>query len=256
MPAGTGLTLTRYVFAVMLVRSADGARSLQSCSSPTLPLNPDGYPGYWALPSPRRTCSAPSLPAASTPPARVFRLIWRSGPLRRTLTLTIVVAFSVVALPIYAVAIAPGFGGAALAGTLVAGYGVGNLVGSALLMARPLRGDADRLTTILAATVAMCIALVAPMPNFIAVLVAFTAAGVVNALFFAATLAARSEYAPAQVRGQVFVWVGALKIAAGSVGTAITGALVGSVAWIPVVAVAALSGVVSLVCAIERFRTG
>ena len=169
--------------------------------------------------------------------------------------LTIVVAFSVAALPIYAVAIAPSLGGAALAGTLVAGYGVGNLAGSALLMAWPLRGDADKLTATLAATVAVTLALVIPMPTLATALVAFTVAGAANALFFAATLAARSEYAPAEARGQVFIWVGALKIAAGSAGTATAGALIGSMAWVPVAAVAALSGVAALVCGLERSRT-
>ena len=161
------------------------------------------------------------------------------------------VAFSVAALPIYAVAIAPGLGGAALAGSLVAGYGVGNLAGSALLMARPLRGDADKLT----ATVAVTLALAIPMPTLATALVAFTVAGAANALFFAATLAARSEYAPAEARGQVFIWVGALKIAAGSAGTATAGALIGSMAWAPVAAVAALSVVAALVCGLERSRT-
>lgn len=58
-------------------------------------------------------------------PARTLMTIWRSGPLRRTLGLTIIVAFSVAVLPIYAVAIAPGLGGSAIAGTLVASYGIG-----------------------------------------------------------------------------------------------------------------------------------
>lgn len=181
--------------------------------------------------------------------------IWRSGPLRRTLTLTVVIPFSVAALPIYAVAIAPSLGSAALAGTLVAGYGVGNLAGSALLMVWPLRGDADKLTTLLAAAVAVTLVVVIPMPNLIAALIAFTVAGVANALFFAATLAARSEYAPNEARGQVFIWVGALKIAAGSAGTAVAGALIGGIAWAPVAAVAALSGLAALGCGIERSRT-
>jgi MFS family permease len=180
--------------------------------------------------------------------------IWRSGPLRRTLGLTVVVAFSVAALPIYAVAIAPTLGGAALAGTLVAGYGVGNLVGSALLMIWPLRGDADKLTALLAAAVAITLAVVLPMPNLTTALIAFTVAGVANALFFAATLAARSEYAPAAARGQVFIWVGALKIAAGSAGTATAGALIGGTVWLPVAAVAAVSAISAVVCLIERTR--
>jgi MFS family permease len=191
-------------------------------------------------------------PAAVPSPWRTLTLIWRSGPLRRTLGLTIIIAFSVAALPIYAVTIAPGLGDPALAGTLVAGYGVGNLAGSALLMVRPFRADADKLTAILAAVVAVTLAVVIPMPNLATALAAFAVAGIANALFFAATLAARSEYAPPAARGQVFIWVGALKIAAGSAGTATAGALIGGTVWLPVVVVAALSAVAALVCVIQR----
>lgn len=190
-------------------------------------------------------------PRAVPSPARTLVTIWRSGPLRRTLGLTVVIAFSVAALPIYAVAIAPGLGGAALAGTLVAGYGVGNLVGSALLMLWPLRGDADRLTALLAAAVALTLAAVIPMPGLTAALAAFTVAGGANAMFFAATLAARSEYAPVEARGQVFIWVGALKIAAGSAGTAAAGTFIGGTPWVPVAAVATFSAVAALVCGVD-----
>ncbi|CAL8898158.1 MFS transporter [Kocuria varians] len=193
-------------------------------------------------------------PGAVPSPGRTLVTIWRSGPLRRTLGLTVVVAFSVAALPIYAVALAPTLGGAALAGTLVAGYGVGNLVGSALLMIWSLRGDADNLTALLAAAVAITLAVVLPVPNLTTALIAFTVAGVANALFFAATLAARSEYAPAEARGQVFIWVGALKIAAGSAGTATAGTLIGGTVWLPVAAVAAVSAIAAVVCLIERTR--
>ncbi|GAB3116659.1 hypothetical protein GCM10027055_26560 [Janibacter alkaliphilus] len=47
----------------------------------------------------------------------------------------------------------------------------------------------------------------------------------------------------------MFLWVGALKIAAGSAGTATAGALIASMAWVPVAAVAAV------VCGLERSRT-
>lgn len=187
-------------------------------------------------------------------PARTLRVIWRSGPLRRTLGLTIVVAFSVAALPIYAVAVAPAFGEPALAGTLVAAYGIGNLAGSGLLMFRPLRGDADRLVTMLAAVVSAALALVVLMVGLVSTLVAFGLAGLANALFFAATLAARSEYAPAEARGQVFIWVGALKIAAGSAGTAVAGALIAPAAWIPLVLVIGLTAVAAVIVTIERAR--
>lgn len=105
-------------------------------------------------------------------------------------------------------AVAPGFGNAALAGTLVAGYGVGSLQGSALLMVWPLSGDAGRLIIFLA-IVGMTLGVVIVIPSFMPALIAFTLVGVANSLFFAATLAARSEYSPPQARGQVFIWVGA-----------------------------------------------
>lgn len=193
-------------------------------------------------------------PTSVPSPVRTLQSIWRSGPLRRTLSLTITVAFSVAALPIYAVAIAPGLGGAAVAGTLIAGYGVGNLLGSALLMVWPLRGDADRLIIVLAAIVGLALTAVIPMPSLVPALIAFAVTGIANALFFAATLAARSEYAPPGSRGQVFIWVGALKIAAGSAGTATAGALIVGTAWIPVATVAGACIIIALVSTLDRAR--
>jgi hypothetical protein len=157
-------------------------------------------------------------------PVRTLRIIATTGRLRRMLYLTVTVAFSVAALPIAAVAstamlhVQP-----AAAGVLTAAYGLGGLAGSAAVMVRPLRGDADRLVTRLAGLVAAALALAALPGSFAPAVAAYAAAGVLNSYFFAATLAARSEFAPLQIRGQVFVWVGALKIAAGSVGTAAAG---------------------------------
>ncbi|MHA7146745.1 MFS transporter [Arthrobacter sp. TmT3-37] len=198
---------------------------------------------------------APPDPAVDVPsPLRTLRSIWRHGLLRRTLGLTVTVAFSVAALPIYAVAIAPAMGGASTAGLLVAGYGVGNLLGSAGLMLRPLRGDADRLMTSLSVLVAVTLILVVLGPNLPASLLAFGLAGIANAVFFAATLAARSEYAPRAARGQVFIWVGALKIAAGSAGTAAAGAMTGSAGWAPLVLATVLTFVAGGMSIIGRAR--
>jgi hypothetical protein len=166
-------------------------------------------------------------------PGRTLGLIRARGPLRRTPGLTVAVAFSVAALPIYAVATAPAFGGAAAAGTLVAAYGIGNLLGSAGLMLRPLRRDADLLMSSLAVLVAATLILVMLTPTLPTSLIAFGPAGIANAMFFAATLAARSEYAPIEARGQIFIWVGALKIAAGSAGTAVAGATIAQTVWAP-----------------------
>ncbi|MDN4611906.1 MFS transporter [Arthrobacter burdickii] len=198
---------------------------------------------------------APPDHAVAVPsPRQTLRSMSRHGPLRRTLGLTVTVAFSVAALPIYAVAIAPGLGGAATAGLLVAAYGVGNLLGSAGLMVRPLRGDADRLMSSLAVLVAAALILVILAPFLEASLVAFCLAGVANALFFAATLAARSEYAPIESRGQIFIWVGALKIAAGSAGTAVAGATTSPAAWVPLVLAVTLTALATTVSIIDRRR--
>ncbi len=187
-------------------------------------------------------------------PGRTLSLIWKRGPLRRTLGLTVTVAFSVAALPIYAVATAPTFGGASAAGTLVAAYGIGNLLGSAGLMLRPLRRDADPLMSSLAALVAATLILVMLTPTLPTSLIAFCLAGIANALFFASTLAARSEYAPIEARGQVFIWVGALKIAAGSAGTAVAGATITQTVWAPLLLATALTAAATTSSIIERSR--
>lgn len=124
---------------------------------------------------------APGKAADVARPLRTLRGILASGPLRRTLYLTVNVA----ALPVTAVSSTHTLGvSAAAAGILTAAYGLGNLAGSAGVMIHPSRTEADRLTTHLAAN-----------------------------------LVARDEYVPDNARGQIFVWVGALKITAGSAGT-------------------------------------
>ncbi|MET1034986.1 MAG: MFS transporter [Arthrobacter sp.] len=159
-------------------------------------------------------------------PGRTLGLMLASGPLRRTLYMTVTVALSVAVLPIAAVVSTDRLGsGPAAAGILVAAYGLGNLAGSAGLMVRPLRGDADRLMTGFAFAVAAALGCLVVVDGFAFTAVAYAAAGILNAGFFAATLAARSEYAPRQARAQVFVWVGALKITAGSAGTVLAGAV-------------------------------
>ena len=93
----------------------------------------------------------PFAPAAGSPeeiprPLRTLGIMLTSGPLRRTLYLTVIVALSVAVLPITAVASTSRLGiPAAGAGILIGAYGLGNLAGSAGVMLRPPRGEADRL---------------------------------------------------------------------------------------------------------------
>ncbi|MHA7264678.1 MFS transporter [Arthrobacter sp. TMN-37] len=213
-----------------------------------------GAGGILALPR-----QAPPVQEADVPgPVRTLRLMMRSGPLRRTLLLTVTVAFSVAfsvaALPVSAAAATLDTPPAA--GALVAAYGTGNLLGSAALMIRPLQRDADRLMSSLALLVAVMLALTLLTPTFEASLAAFCLAGTANALFFAATLAGRSEYAPQAARGQVFIWVGALKIAAGSAGTAAAGAAVTFGSWAPLGLAAAVTAGAAVVSLADRSRRG
>ena len=202
----------------------------------------------------------PYSPPASDPseiprPGRTLLMLVSSGPLRRTLYLTVVIALSVAALPITAVAstgelhVAP-----AAAGALTAAYGLGGLAGSAGVMIRPMRTDADPLMTWLAAAVGFALCGAAFAGVFPVAVAAYSFAGVLNSYFFAATLAARSEYAPAVARGQVFVWIGALKITAGSAGTALAGAIVAPVTHLPLFLATGLITVVVVTSVIDRRR--
>jgi hypothetical protein len=203
----------------------------------------------------------PYAPPAAHPrevpsPGRTLRMMAVSGPLRRTLYLTVVVALSVAALPIAAVASTGHLHiDSAAAGLLTAAYGLGGLAGSAGMMVRPFTADADRLMTWLAVAVGTALIGTVLASTFPLALITYAVAGVLNSYFFAATLAARSEYAPRPARGQVFVWIGALKITAGSAGTALAGVLVTGAAQLPLALAATLVAVAVAVSIIDR-RTG
>jgi MFS family permease len=92
--------------------------------------------------------------------------------------------------------------------------------------------------------------------SFVPAVAAYAVAGLMNSCFFAATLAARSEFAPPHVRGQVFVWVGALKIAAGSAGTAAAGVLMTPEPRLPLCLVSAFILAVAAASALDRRSDG
>ncbi|KUG61044.1 MFS transporter [Kocuria rosea subsp. polaris] len=200
----------------------------------------------------------PYAPPAAHPgevpsPGRTLGMMAASGPLRRTLYLTMVVALSVAALPIAAVASTGHLRiDSAAAGLLTAAYGLGGLAGSAGVMVRPFTADADRLMTWLAVAVAGALIGATLAHTFTLALATYAVAGILNSYFFAATLAARSEYAPRQARGQVFVWIGALKITAGSAGTALAGVLVTGAAPLPLALAATLIAVAVTASMIDR----
>lgn len=129
-------------------------------------------------------------------------------------------------------------------------YGAGNLAGSIGVMVRPLRGRADTATVSLALVVAAVLTAVFIVPGLALTVMAYAVVGIANSYFFGATLAARSEYAPIEAKGQVFVWVGALKITAGSAGTAAAGAIIGIGVHLPLllgaIVIAAAVGIATI----------
>ena len=72
-------------------------------------------------------------------------------------------------------------------------------------------------------------------PSFNAGLATYWLCGVVNSIFFAVTLAARSEYAPQQGAGQIYMWVAAAKISAASLGAFVAGFLVDQSITLPLI---------------------
>jgi len=188
-------------------------------------------------------------------PAATLALIARTGRLRRTVYLTMVVALSVAALPITAVHLTKILGTEpATAALLTAAYGLGNLTGSIAVMVRPLTGDPDRLMRRLALGVVAGLLAVTASPAFGVSVAAYALTGILNTFFFASTLAARTEYAPSGARGQVFIWVAALKITSGSAGTALAGSLTGVSVRLPLaVGLLAVSAAVAAATVETRF---
>ncbi|MEU7610253.1 MFS transporter [Micromonospora sp. NPDC049204] len=166
-------------------------------------------------------------PARVGPPARgALRAVLGPGPLRRVTGVTTVAALTGGAISVLAVALAADLGRQTVSGALLAAvYGGGNLAAALLVTAFPLTGAPERLTVRWAALGAVGIALCAAVPSFPLAVVAFALAGAATAPLFAATLAARSAYAPDAVRAQVFVSTAAIKVAAASLGTGLAGVL-------------------------------
>jgi MFS family permease len=143
---------------------------------------------------------------------------------------------------------------AANAALLTAAFGLGSLAASVALLIAPLRGSAEKAVIRLAAAAGTAFAVTALVPSFPCAFVSFGLAGVLNSLFFTATLAARAEYAPDTARAQVFIWTAALKVAAAAVGTALAGAIIAVDARLPLVAGGALAVAAAAAAGVGRRR--
>ena len=176
-----------------------------------------------------------ALPRASTAeredvePMRtraVLAMLATRGPLRRVTYATMVTSLTLGGLGVLAVQLSPQLEVAPTAGaTLMATFGVGNLVASLIVTAWPLRGEPEVSTTWAIVVIGLCLAACALASEFPVALVGFFLIGAAQAPFVTATLAARDVYSPPGARAQVFVSVAALKVAAGSAGAPIVGTL-------------------------------
>lgn len=176
------------------------------------------------LPIARKSAAAAQLEAL--PFRTTIRIIGEWGGLRRVTAATMATALLGGAVAVFAVGLGLQMKMSADAGALLAAlFGVGNLVGSILLTIVPLKGEPDRQTGWWAAAIGVAFLLGGFAPNLVWAMVAFTVAGLLNGPFFTATLAARTAYSPSAARAQVFVTMAALKIAAGTAGTAAAGVL-------------------------------
>ncbi|MEW2129030.1 MFS transporter [Streptomyces sp. NPDC005435] len=158
--------------------------------------------------------------------AQTFRVIATVGRLRRVMVAMALTALVSGGITVIATTLGRQLSGSADAGAaLAAVYGFGYLAGSVLVGMAPPRGEPERTVTVLLAVSAAVVGCCALAPDYALAVVAFAAAGAVSALLFTATLAVRSVYAPPAARAQVYVSMGALKMAVSSAGTALAGTL-------------------------------
>jgi hypothetical protein len=140
--------------------------------------------------------------------------------LRRTTIVTIGSAAALASIPLIAAHLGADRAAAAL---LVTAYGVGGLAGAALLVLRPLRGEPERLTRGWALATAAALTLIAVAPEPVLAPAAFAVAGGCGSALLAATLAARTDFAPRGMEARVFATVAGVKVAGSSVGVAVAG---------------------------------
>jgi len=180
---------------------------------------------------------------------QVIELLWQTPALKKTLLMTSGAAFSFAALPVVAVYYSEAFQqGQENGAYLVTLYGVGCLSGAISLIFKPLRKDALLMLKNVGWILVACLVLVSFSDSFMASMFAYWLCGVVNSVFFAVTIAARTEYAPARGAAQIYMWVAAAKITAASIGALVAGLLVDQFITLPILVSILMLSVTLLVC--------
>lgn len=188
---------------------------------------------------------------------QVIGIMRHSGPLMRTLSMTSGASFAVAALPVLAVYLSEVWHhGKENGAYLVTFYGVGCLCGALFLMLKPMKAEALILLRNVGAILLLTLIGVALSQSFSAGLFTYWLCGVVNSIFFAVTLAARSEYAPQQGAAQIYMWVAAAKISAASLGAFVAGFLVEYSSTLSLVVCSTVLMLTLLLCFWRREHTG
>lgn len=170
--------------------------------------------------------SKQSYSNTSAPPTMsdIIHTILKSPPLKKTLITTASTSFALSTLPVIAVYLGEHMVNDKQSGAyLVASYGAGNLISALYSILKPLQKNALTLMRNFAIGIALCLLGIALSNSYSIALFGFLLAGMVNALFFTSTLAARTEYAPERGASQVYMWVSTIKMAFASLGTLIAG---------------------------------
>ncbi|MEV6640789.1 MFS transporter [Amycolatopsis sp. NPDC051371] len=204
----------------------------------------------------------PAVPAHDGPDAtgaleirHVLGHVVHASGLRRAMTAMMVTSFVAGSLAILAVGRGIQLRGDTASGALLAAlYGAGSLAGSIFTSVVPFKGEPDRITVYCTVSTGVAFVLGGVAPNFGTALVAFAIAGFLSGPFFVATLAARTTYSPARGRAQVFVAMGAVKIALSAAGAAVAGGIGFGSAGVALAIGGALVFVVGTVLVLDRHR--
>lgn len=180
---------------------------------------------------------------------QILQTFAQTAELRQTLLMSSAAAFSLAVLPILAVYLTEYWQlNQRNSAQLITLYGLGNLSGAVAMIFRPAAAEA--LTFLKNTAIALILALlfIAFSQTFSTAMLAYWLCGVANAAFFAATLAARTEYAPKQGLAQVYMWVAAAKITATSIGALVAGYLIDATLNLPLILAIGLLAMAFLCC--------
>ncbi|MFE9630999.1 MFS transporter [Streptomyces sp. NPDC006463] len=179
--------------------------------------------------------------------------LWRVRELRAVTSATTMAFVGVGALTTTSVLLADGLGSPGAGGVLMTAFAVGALAGS-LTLGRMTSVEPGLLVRWALAGTGAALAAAAFTSSVAAAAALFAVAGVCDGPLLTATLRIRSEYAPDEVRTQVFTLGAGLKVTAASAGAALVGLAADAPAWTLLTGIAGLQLAAALLHALTAAR--